>query len=147
MSNAPILYAEDDENDVFLAELAFKRAEIHNPLVIVRDGQMAVNYLAGEGPHADRAGHPLPCLVLLDMKMPRLSGLEVLKWIRSQPKVCTLPVLMLTSSSQDADVNRAYIQGANGYLVKPSTPAEMLVLAKGIKDFWLSLNRGGSSVG
>jgi len=141
MIKPPILYAEDDENDALLANYAFEKAEILNPLVVVSDGKAAIEYLAGTGQYANRTEYPLPCLILLDLKLPRVSGLEVLKWIRSQPSVCTLPVLILTSSNQDGDVHRAYILGANGYLMKPSKTDEMLVMAKGIRDFWLILNR------
>jgi len=115
MINPPILYAEDDENDAFLANRAFEKAEILNPLVVVSDGKAAIEYLAGTGQYANRTEYPLPCLILLDLKLPRVSGLEVLKWIRSQPSVCTLPVLMLTSSNQDGDVHRAYILGAKKF--------------------------------
>jgi len=147
MTNPPILYAEDDENDAFLTNLAFEKAGILNRLVVVRDGRSAIEYLAGTGRYANRQEYPLPCLVLLDIKMPRVSGLEVLKWIRCQPNVCTVPVLMLTSSNQDSDIHRAYLLGANSYLIKPSRPAEMLVMAKGIRDFWLVLNRNPGALG
>ena len=140
-----ILYAEDDENDAFLVQRAFNQAQIPNPLVIVPDGNAAIQYLAGTGKYADREKNPLPCLVLLDLKMVGKSGLDVLKWIRTQPSVSTLPVLMLTSSNLDADVHRSYLMGANGYLVKPNAPDAMIVMAKGIKDYWLMLNRNTGS--
>jgi len=141
MNENPILYAEDEEDDVYFIRRAFEQAGILNPLAVVPDGQRAINYLAGNGHYANRNVHPLPCLVILDMKMPEKSGLEVLKWIRSQPAICTLPVLMLTSSSHDADMQRAYVQGANGYLVKPGSPADQVTMAKAIKDYWLMQNR------
>ena len=141
ISCPPILYVEDDENDARLVEYAFKEAEIRNPLTILPDGNAAVAYLAGAEPYSNRKDYPLPCLVLLDLKMPGKSGLDVLKWIRSHPSVCTLPVLMLTSSNQDNDLHRAYILGANGYLEKPNKLTEMVILARGIRDFWLTLNR------
>ena len=141
MFNRPILYAEDDDNDAFLIQRAFKQAEIHNPLVIVPDGNAAIEYLSGTGKYARRGEHPLPCLVLLDLKMPGKSGLEVLEWIRTQPTVSTLPALMLTSSNQESDIRRAYVLGANGYLLKQNRPDEMLVMAKAIRDYWLTLNR------
>jgi CheY-like chemotaxis protein len=128
---AAILYAEDDENDAFLIQRAFKQAEIPNRLVIVSDGNAAVQYLSGQGKYASREEYSLPGLVLLDLNMPGKSGLEVLKWIRSQPGISTLPVLVLTSSNQESDIHRAYLQGANGYLVKPNQPDEMLVMARG----------------
>jgi CheY-like chemotaxis protein len=137
----PILYAEDDENDASLFKRAFKEAEIRHPLLIVPDGNAAVEYLAGKGSYMNREKYPLPCLILLDLKMPGKSGLEVLKWIRARPSsVSTVPVLMLTSSSQDGGVHRSYLQGANGYLVKPTKMDDVLVMARAIKDYWLILN-------
>src|ERR1051325_8213953 len=132
MMNPPILYAEDDENDAVLTNYAFEKAQILNPLVVVADGKTAIEYLAGTGQYANHTQYPLPCLVLLDLKMPRICGLDVLKWIRMQPSVCTLPVLILTSSNQDSDIHRAYILGANGYLIKPSKTDELLMMVKGI---------------
>jgi DNA-binding response OmpR family regulator len=137
---APILYAEDDENDAFLMERAFRLAEIENPLEIVVDGQLAIDYLSGTKKYADRTRFPLPRLLLLDVNLPRKSGLEVLKWVRSTPATCTMPVLILTSSSQEKDIHRAYILGVNSYLVKPGKPDELLDLVNSIKDFWLTMN-------
>jgi CheY-like chemotaxis protein len=139
-SNAPILYAEDDENDAFLMRHAFNQAGIINPLLVVSDGNAAIEYLLGTGEYAERKEHPLPCLVLLDLKMRGRSGLDVLKWKQDQPWLSTLPVLMITSSSQERDIREAYALGANGYLLKPNTPDDLLSLAKAIKDFWLNIN-------
>ena len=136
----PVIYAEDEETDAYFVRRAWHESEIENSLIIVPDGMVAIDYLRGEGIYADRGQHPLPCLALLDLNMHGRSGLEVLKWIRAQPSVCTLPVIMLTSSSAAADVHRAYIQGANGFLVKPGRPAEMLTMIHSIKAFWLSQN-------
>ena len=140
MFNAPILYAEDDENDAFLIQRAFRQVEIINPLVIVSDGSAAIDYLSGKGNYTQREEHPLPCLVLLDLKMPGKSGLDVLEWKQNQPSLATLPTLMLTSSSQERDIRQAYLLGASGYLLKPNTPDGMASLAQAIKDFWLSKN-------
>ena len=135
-----ILYAEDDENDVFLMKRAFRQAGIENAPQIVTDGRAVIDYLAGTNGYADREKFPWPDLLLLDLKLPVKSGLEVLKWIRSTPSCCTLPVIVLTSSNQNSDVHRAYILGANGYLIKPGKPDELLTMVNGIKDFWLQLN-------
>lgn len=135
-----ILYAEDDTNDAFLLARAFEKVGIDWPLRVVNDGEEAIAYLAGLPPFADRVQHPLPGLLLLDLKMPRKTGLEVLKWVRTTPQVCTLPVLMLTSSSQETDVHRAYLLGANGYLVKPNDPRELLSMVEAIRSFWLQKN-------
>ena len=137
----PILYAEDDENDVFFMQRAFKQAGIVNPLHIVTNGTLAIDYLSGSGPYANREEHPIPCLVLLDLNMPGKSGLDVLKWIRTQPRISTLPIVVMTSSNQDSDIHRAYLLGANGYLIKPGKPDELLVMVKGIRDYWLTQNR------
>jgi CheY-like chemotaxis protein len=141
----PILYAEDDPNDVFFMQRAFKQAGIVNPLHIVTNGTLAIDYLAGAGPYANREIYPLPCLVLLDLNMPGKSGLDVLKWIRTQPSVSTLPIVVITSSNQDSDIHRAYLLGANGYLIKPGKPDELLVMVKGIRDYWLAQNRSPAS--
>ena len=140
-----VLYAEDDENDAFLIQRAWKQAGVPVPLVVVEDGMAAIDYLGGKGVYADRETHPLPCLVLVDLNMPGVSGIEVVKWVRSRPETFALPVVLLTSSNQDADVHRAYAQGANGYLVKPSKLEDMVVMARGIRDYWLLLNRGSAT--
>lgn len=133
----PVLYAEDDANDVFFIERAFRLAQVANPLFIVGTGQDAIDYLAGAGLYANRQQYPMPCLVLLDLKMPLKSGLEVLAWIRAGQGT-GLPVLMLTSSNQSSDICQAYSIGANGYLIKPGKPSELLAMVTGIKRFWLS---------
>ncbi len=141
MSLKPILYAEDDENDTFFLQRAFKQAGISHPLVTLSDGQEAIDYCLGRGLYTDRIEHPLPCLFLLDLNMPKKTGLEVLKSIRAEPSVRILPVIFLTSSLQDSDIHRAYLNGANAYLAKPSQPEALVVMAKAIQDFWLSQNR------
>jgi CheY-like chemotaxis protein len=141
MTKKPVLYAEDEENDALFVQRAFSETSILSPLVVVPDGAVALDYLAGTGAYSDRLAHPLPCLVLLDLNLPRKSGLEVLKWIRAQPTISTLPVIILTSSGQEADIHRAYLHGANGFLVKPGKPDALLVMVKAIKDYWLIQNR------
>lgn len=135
-----ILYAEDDTNDAFLLARAFEKVGIEWPLRVVNDGQEAIAYLSALPPFEDRAQHPLPGLLLLDLKMPRKTGLEVLKWVRTTSQICTLPVLMLTSSNLETDVHRAYLLGANGYLVKPNNPRELLSMVEAIRSFWLQQN-------
>ncbi|MBI3829533.1 MAG: response regulator [Planctomycetes bacterium] len=139
--NKVILYAEDDEDDAFLFQHAFKQAGISHRLVVVPNGKTAIEYLSGDGAYADRVQHPLPSLVLMDLKMPGISGLEVLKWIRTSPSLSTLLVVMVTSSNQDTDIHRAYLQGANGYLVKPGNIDAIVTMARSIKDYWLMQNR------
>jgi CheY-like chemotaxis protein len=136
-----VLLVEDSEDDIFFMRLAWEKAGVSHPLQVVQDGQQALDYLAGAGKFMDRQEYPLPCLVLLDWKLPYLMGVEVLKWIRQQPPFKTLPVLVLTSSVQTSDIDRAYRLGANAYLEKPSDGAKLLDLVKLIKSFWLSAIR------
>ena len=141
---APIMLADDDETEAFLTTRAFEQAGIPNRLLVVSNGQGAIEYLAGKDHFANREAHPLPCLLLLDQKLPDRSGLEVLEWVRSQSSVCTLPVLVLSASDSDGDVQAAYLVGANGYLVKPTKFDDMLAMARAIKEYWLTVNRGPS---
>lgn len=135
-----MLLVEDDPNDVLLLQRAFRKAKANTPLYVVSDGQAAVDYLAGRGAYADRATHPLPSLVLLDLKLPRKSGHEVLEWLRAQPMLKRLPVVLLTSSKEPMDINRAYELGANSYLVKPVAFAELLHMARALELYWLQIN-------
>ena len=135
-----ILLAEDDANDVLLIQRAFLRNLVANPVQVVRDGDEAVAYLSGQAPFADRERHPLPVLMLMDLKMPRRSGLEVLEWVRQQPGLKRLPIIVLTSSNQTPDINRAYELGANSYLVKPAGFDSLLDLVKNLDMYWLILN-------
>ena len=135
----PILQVEDDPNDVFLLKHAMKKAGMANPMQVASDGQEAIDYLQGAGKFADRGKYPFPCLVLLDLKLPHVMGLDVLKWIRQQPGMA-LVVLLLTASGEEADIAAAYRLGANGFLVKPSEASKLQDIAKAIKDFWLTHN-------
>src|SRR5580692_2161995 len=123
--NRTILLAEDDENDAFFMKHAFKEVGIFNSLQVARDGKQAVDYLAGSGDYADRNRFPLPSLTLLDLKLPRLTGLEVLKWVRQQDELKSLIVIILSSSHQASDIAKAYELGANAYLIKPSSPIDL----------------------
>ena len=136
-----ILLAEDDPNDVLLIQRALQRSHIANPLQVVRDGADAVAYLNGDLQYGDRERYPLPVLLLMDLKMPRKSGLEVLEWLRQQTGgLRRLPVVVLTSSNQSLDINRAYDLGANSYLVKPAGFDSLLELVKNLDMYWLILN-------
>jgi len=135
-----ILLAEDDPNDVLSVQRAFQRNYVANPVQVVRDGEEALAYLSGQAPFADRERHPLPVLLLMDLKMPRKSGLEVLAWVRHQPGLKRLPIIVLTSSNQSPDINRAYELGANSYLVKPAGFDSLLDLVKNLDMYWLILN-------
>jgi CheY-like chemotaxis protein len=147
MSAPTILYAEDEETDVVLLQHVLTRAAIPNPLKIVKDGREAREYLAGEKPFSDRKEHPLPALVLLDLNLPYWSGFQVLEWIRQQPSLRRLPVVIFTSSSRPDDIARAYDAGANGYLVKPNALGELKSQVAALRNFWLRHNRFPGSLG
>jgi len=138
---AVILLAEDEEDYVLLIRHAFSQAKIPNPLHVVWNGQEAIAYLKGEGKYSNREEYPLPDLLLLDLKMPRVNGFEVLQWIRAQPGLAPLRVLVLTSSEQLRDVNEAYRLGANSFLVKPLDFEDFTQLSRLISDFWLKASR------
>jgi CheY-like chemotaxis protein len=142
-----ILLVEDDRNDALFMKMALEAAGVRNPVAEVADGKQAVDYLSGEGEYGDRKAHPLPYLVLLDLKLPQLMGMEVLKWLRAKPELNSVVVLVLTSSSNPTEIDMAYGLGANAYLVKPSSFQELQVLAQAIRDFWLIQNRPASLFG
>jgi CheY-like chemotaxis protein len=134
-----ILQVEDDPNDVFLFQHAMRKAGVTTPIQVASDGQQAIDYLAGTGRFADRQTFPLPSLVLLDLKLPYVMGLDVLKWIRQQPGPARI-VVLLSASGQEADIASAYRLGANGYLIKPSEASKLEEIARAIKSFWLTQN-------
>ncbi len=135
-----VLLVEDNQDDVLLIQRAFRNAHLVNPLRVVGDGDEAVAYLYGEGPYADRSAHPFPVLMLLDLKLPRRSGLEVLAWVRGNERTRRLPIVVLTSSRESSDVNRAYDLGVNSYLVKPVAFDALLDMVRALSAYWLILN-------
>jgi len=136
-----VLIAEDDPIDVFLLERAFATAAVPASLRFVRDGQEAIDYLEGKDRYADRQANPLPDLMLLDLKMPRLNGFDVLGWVRKQPGLKRLLVTVLTSSDHPEDINRAYDLGANSYLLKPHNSHDLADMMKRVQKYWLELNQ------
>ncbi len=141
MQSLPILLVEDDASDVFLLQRALSKAQITNQLTVVNNGEEGLAYLKGEGRFADRAKHPFPGMVLLDIKMPRLDGLELLSIIRSDPQLRRLVVIMLSSSGEQRDVNRAFELNANSYLVKPGKLDGMTQILETVKNYWLGMNQ------
>lgn len=131
----PILLVEDNEDDVFLMRQALKKADVQHPLLVTEDGQQAIEILQATLSGTNQAS--VPSLVLLDLKMPRVPGLEVIKWIRNQPLLRTLPIIVLTSSSANADVEAAYLLGANSYFAKPSEMRELIDLVRLLDEYWL----------
>ena len=132
-----ILVAEDDPTDAYFFQRAFRRAGLPVTLHFVRDGEEVIDYLQGSGSFADRTLHPLPQLVLLDLNMPRLDGFQVLAWVRSQPRLNDLQIVMFSSSDEPKDIHRAHALGANSYLVKPHSMDELMALVGRFKKFWL----------
>jgi len=135
------LLAEDEPNDVFLFQHALAQAEVKNPLYTVSDGQEAIEYLSGAGKFSDRNHFPFPSLLILDVKMPRQTGMDVLQWLRQDENLRCLPTIVLSSSAHPDDVDKAYQLGANAFIVKPSSVGSRLELARMLKDFWLGLNQ------
>ena len=136
-----ILVAEDDPTDAFFLQRAFSKAGIPVSLHFVRDGQEVIDYLLGEDPFGDRSTNPLPQLLLLDLKMPRMNGFDVLDWLKRQPGLKRLLVVIFTSSEEAQDINRAYDLGANSYLVKPHAIDDLMGVIERLEKYWLEANR------
>jgi CheY-like chemotaxis protein len=120
MNSLPVvLHVEDEWDDQFMLQRTLKKENVSLDLRIANHGDEAVEYLSGKGKFSDRAAYPLPALILMDIKMPRRSGLEVLKWMREDQYCKGIPVIMVSSSPLQADMNRAYELGVNAYLIKP----------------------------
>lgn len=130
-----VLLVEDDPNDRLIIQTAFDRSAPGVRLEMARDGQYAMEYLSGQGAYADRSLHPMPHVVLLDLKLPRKSGLEVLEWMRTVPALSGIPVFVLSSSQERADIERAYALGANSYLVKQVDFSVIREFARGIGEY------------
>jgi CheY-like chemotaxis protein len=135
------LLIEDDSNDQILIRRSFQKAPTTARLVVAKDGDEAFSYLSGVGDFSDRQRFPLPCGILLDLKLPRRSGLEVLAWVRKHAPLRQVPVIILTSSYQDEDVRSAYDLGANSYLVKPVDLADLETMMARVAEYWTNLNR------
>lgn len=137
--NKPILLVEDDENDVHFLTKAMKRLGIENAMHVARDGQEAIDYVTGVGKYSDRWKFPVPYLVLLDLKLPQIKGLDVLKHLRANHGPSPI-IVILSSSGNDSDVSSAYALGANAYLTKPLDFEGLVKMVGSISDFWLGHN-------
>ncbi|MDO8544473.1 MAG: response regulator [Opitutaceae bacterium] len=135
--DSAILLVEDNEDDVVLTKHALKAARVVNPIHVVDTGADAIDYLSGANRFRDRTKHPLPAVVFLDLKLPLMSGHEVLAWIRAQRHLESMVVVVLTSSDEPSDVRRSYSLGANSYLVKPLTARQLIDLARAFGLPWL----------
>lgn len=131
-----VLLVEDDLNDIFLVKRAFRMAHLGIPLQVVTDGEEAIHYLRGEGKYADRNAHPLPRLIVMDIKMPRMSGFEVLEWIKHDGPLRRIPIVIVSGSDRSEDINRAYELGANAYMVKPIEFHKVQHLFESLTYYW-----------
>ena len=132
-----VLLVEDDLNDIFLVKRAFKMAQMQTALQVVTDGQEAILYLKGDGKYSDRKVYPLPRLVVMDIKMPRRTGFEVLEWVKGNGRpLRRIPIVIVSSSDNPNDINRAYELGANAYMVKPVNFKAVEHLFESITNYW-----------
>ena len=132
-----ILLVDDSLDDIFLVRTAFENAKLTNPIQEVHNGDEAIAYLQGESPFDDRSKFPLPALMLLDLNMPTRNGFEVLEWLRAQPVLKRINVIILTASLREEDVDRAFDLGANAFLVKPSSIQDLTSIARCLRD-WMN---------
>jgi CheY-like chemotaxis protein len=139
--NRAILLVDDDENDILIMTMALRKVGLTCAICVARDGREAQEYLSGTGKFADRSAYPFPYLILMDLKLPRVMGLEVLKWLRDKPEFDSTIVLVLSSSPMPDDIQRVYHLHGNAYLVKPSGLDKLLALAQAIHDFWYMQNQ------
>jgi two-component system response regulator len=139
-SNKTILLVEDNPSDADLTRRALSRGHISNELVVVEDGQEALDYLCAEGAYAGRSISETPALVLLDLKLPRVPGLEVLRLIRADPRIRRIPVVILTSSKEEEDIGAGYDLGVNSYVRKPVDFKEFQIAIENLGLYWLLLN-------
>lgn len=143
MAMGTVLYVEDEENDVLFMETAFRKAGLGLALRSVPDGREAINYLAGNGPYADRAHHPLPAVLLLDLNLPLVPGFEVLAWLRTKAEFKELPVVVFSSSPREQDKSKALELGAQDFWVKPQSVQLYSHVVQGLKERWLDPEGAG----
>lgn len=139
-SNSGILLVEDDPNQVLLLRRALTKADLDIPVHVAKDGEEAIDYLSGGGAFGDRSANPLPSIVLLDLNLPRISGFEVLEYIRDRSGLRRLPVIVMSTSRETLDINRAYDLGANSYVPKPFDFQALVGIVKTLDAYWLKLN-------
>jgi CheY-like chemotaxis protein len=137
----PILLVEDDQAEAKLLIRRLERVGVENPIAHLQNGDKALAYLSGIDVYSDRAQYPLPVLIILDLKLPGMSGLELLRVIRRNRRLKSIPVVVLTSQEDEGIIRGAYEVGANSYLVKSADESKVLEIAQGIRDYWLNLNR------
>jgi CheY-like chemotaxis protein len=132
-----ILLAEDEETDVMMFRLALEKAKLRYTVVVAHDGQDAIDYLSGHPPYTNRGEHPLPGLLVLDLKMPRMTGFDVLSWLRNRPEFSQLPAVVLSSSSYPQDIQHAAQLGAREYFIKPHSISQLATVVQSATQRWL----------
>lgn len=135
-----ILLVEDDSADAALLRRGFEKAKVMNPVIHLSNGDEALGYLAGVRQYADRRKYPLPALILLDLKLPGMTGIQLLQWMRVQGEIKRIPVVVLTSDDSPDTINAAYDLGANSYLLKPGNAADIARMVETIQRYWVKLN-------
>jgi len=135
------LLVDDSSDDAFLVQRSLQRAGLGTKCDVVEDGEEAIKYLQGEGIYADRNAHPFPTVILSDLKMPRMSGFELLRWVRKHPECSVVPTILFTSSAVESDVKEAYQLGANAYMVKPTDVGEFEDLLRVTFQYWTRCER------
>ncbi|MBJ6750273.1 response regulator [Geomonas anaerohicana] len=135
-----ILLVDSDQDQAHFTRLALQRVGVITPVQSARDGEEAIGYLSGSGAFQDRESYPMPVLMLLDLKLPHISGVGLLSWLREQPALKRLPVVVLTAPVPPADLNRAYELGCNSFLFKPNSFNALLVMMQNLVQYWLGLN-------
>lgn len=137
-ADQPILLVEDSEHDLFFMRYAFRQAGVKNTVVELRDGQEAIDYLSGVGPYSDRSRYPLPCLLITDLKMPRVDGFGLLQWLSAQPDFHRIPKIVLSSSDEKTDRTRAAELGGCAYFVKPGGIQDLVQVVKHLDNTWIA---------
>jgi len=137
-----LLLVEDNETDIILIKRAFRKSYIANPLQVVKTIEDAKNYVLGDNKYSDRTIYPIPVMILLDLKLPDGSGLDFLQWKKVKDKYKRIPVIILTGSQNDEDINKAYDLGANSYIVKPVNFGRLIDMVKSLENYWFVLNKG-----
>jgi CheY-like chemotaxis protein len=139
-----VLVAEDDLADIHLLQRAFAKAGMGMPVYFAPDGEQVLAYLQGKPPFDNPVDYPLPTLLLLDLNLPQLSGFEVLQWLRAQPGLRCMIVVVFSASDRPEDIRRAYALGAHSYVVKPQEPDELARVVQRLQDCWRGINAGQS---
>jgi CheY-like chemotaxis protein len=135
-SNFVILLVEDEENDALLLQRALRKNKVTNPVHWMKDGVEALDYLSGQGPYSERSQYPFPQMIILDLKMPRMTGLELLAYLQQHPELRVIPTIVMSSSQIQEDIEKAYDLGANTYMVKPTEFDSLAGMIKSIYDYW-----------